>query len=105
MSNTQRYGGLKLVDGARGAGTGLEIVIVPAGDTHPTGIGDPLIQSAGNYTSIGVGPNVQQCVQGTATGIVYGVAMSAMPHYSDGTASMDLTKVYRPASTAMYVLI
>lgn len=105
MSNSVKYGGLVLTDAVNGAGAGLEIVIVPTGDSHPTGIGDPLQQSAGDYTSINAGESVPLCAQGTATSAIYGVAMSMLPHYSDGTGSMNLSQVYRSASTKGYVLV
>ena len=105
MSNTARDGGMRLVDAVNGAGAGCEIVIVPSGDTHRTGIGDPLQLSAASYAQIGSGPNVQSCTQGTATSAVYGVVQSMLPHWTDGTGNMNLTQVYRSASTAAYVLI
>src|ERR1700733_7979097 len=99
MTNTLKKGGLKLIDAVNGAGAGMEICLVPSSDSNPTGLGDPVQESAAGYAQIGSGPNVMQVVLGTATSTVYGVVMSNLPQYSDGTANMNLTQVYRSAST------
>lgn len=105
MANLNKEGGLVLVDAVDGAGSGSEIVVISSSDSNNMGIGDPVNQSAGNATSIGVGPKVQAVVQGTATGVVYGVVLSFLPHWTDGTGVMNLSQVYRSASTAEYALI
>ena len=106
MSNNNVVnGGLRLKDAVNGAGAGVEIVLIPSSDSNNMGIGDPVNEVAGDSASIGSGPKVNKVVQGTATGAVYGVVESYMPHMSDGTATMNLSQVYRSASTNMYALI
>lgn len=105
MANSAKAGGLRLIDAVNGAGAGMEVVIVPSADTAPTGIGDPVQQTAGNYTSIGGGPNVNKVQQASATSAVYGVVMSALPQYTDGTGQLNLNQVYRTASTNEYMLV
>lgn len=105
MANSQLEGGLRLVDAVDGAGSGQEIVIIPSGDTNPTGIGDPMQMSAASYAQIGSGPNVQSVILGTATSAVYGVVTCLLPHWTDGTGNMNLIQVYRTASTNEYALL
>lgn len=105
MANVNREGGLLLVDAATGVGAGTETVLIPTGDANNMGLGDPVTQSAAAYGSIGSGPNVAQVVQSTATAAVYGVVMSYLAHWTDGNASMNLSQVYRSASTAEYAVI
>ena len=105
MANVALEGGLRLVDGVNGAGSGEEVVLISASDSNVMGIGDPVNQAAAASSSIGQGPIVQQVVQGTATGVVYGVVCCYLPHWTDGTATMNLSQVYRSASTAEYANI
>lgn len=100
-------GGLRLIDAVNGAGAGLEIVLIPSSDSDPTGIGDPVQQTAVSAPggSIGAGQNVAECSLGSATSVVYGVVQCLLPQYTDGTGVMNLSQVYRSASTNEYALI
>lgn len=105
MTNVIKKGGLRLIDAVNGAGSGTEIVLIPASDTHAIGLGDPVAQLAGAYGSIGQGPSVSKVTQMTATGAIYGVVICMLPHYTDGNGQMNLSQTYRSASTAEYALI
>lgn len=105
MANVIKEGGLVLTDAVGGSGQGCEIVLISSSDANNMGIGDPVTQAAGDYSSIGQGPKVKKVVQGTATAAVYGVVMAYLPHWTDGTGTMNLSQVYRSASTAEYANI
>ena len=100
-------GGLRLNDAVNGAGAGLEMVLIPSSDTAPTGIGDPVQQTAVSSpgSSIGQGMSEPVCSLGSATSAVYGVVQSLLPQWTDGTGVMNLSQVYRSASTNEYALV
>jgi len=103
MANKVIEGGLRLVEPK--AMNNSEIVLISSNDSNNMGLGDPVQEYAANAGSIGSGPSVMQVAQGTATSAVYGVVQSYLAHYSDGTGVMNLSQVYRSASTAEYALI
>jgi len=93
MANTDTPFGLKPVRAA-GRAMHIETFFVPASDGTRLDIGDP-VKKAGSADSNGVA-DVTQCAAGDAiTGVVVGFVPS----------SADETPAFRPASTAMYVLV
>lgn len=82
--------------------TPVETCFIPATDETPTFVGDAVKSagSAGNIAGLPVKATVTQCA---ATDPIYGVVVGFK--HVDVKSGMDLSKRYRPADTAMYVLV
>lgn len=103
MSNTVTAGGLRLYKSA-GFAEALEVVVFAAADGARVGIGDPVLITNAGSVAIGQGPLAPTVTLAGASGIIDYVIVGMLPQFSDGNGNMDLTKCYRPASTAMYAL-
>ena len=104
MSNVVRKGGLRLY---KSAGNAEELVdaFVPSSDGTILGIGDAVKLGANTSDAIGQGPIAVGVTRAAAGDPIYGVVVGVMFQMVDGTGSLDLSKTYRAASTAMYLKI
>lgn len=97
MANTNNPFGLKPVYAA-GRAMAVETFFVPATDATRLDIGDP-VTPAGSADANGVATVTQAAAAGVGTSLIQGVVVGFVP------SSADETPAYRPASTAMYVLV
>lgn len=80
----------------------LEMCFIPSTDGTAVFIGDA-VKTAGSSGNIVGCPKKKTVAQCAATDPIYGVVQGFLPHWVQ--TGMDLGKRYRPANTAMYVLI
>lgn len=97
MANANTPFGLKPV---RSGGTSMQIetFYVPSSDATALYIGDP-VSMAGSADANGVATVTRAAAAGAGTSLIKGVVVGFVP------SSADETPGYRPASTAMYVLV
>ena len=100
MANVDAAFGLQLVED--NSQTPLEICFIPSTDETAVFVGDP-VNTAGSSGSIVGCPSKKTVKQAAASEAFYGVVQGFLPHWV--STGMDLSKRYRPADTAMYVLI
>lgn len=80
----------------------LDYCIVASSDATAVGKGD-IVKLAGDSASIGNGPRVKTVTRAATGDVVYGVIVGVEQHTV--ASGMSLDRTYRPASTAMYVLV
>lgn len=100
MANVNAAFGLHLVED--NSLTPLELCFIPASDGTAMFVGDP-VKTAGSAGRITGNPYKKTVAQCAATNPIYGVVMGFLPQMV--ATGMDLSKKYRPASTAMYCLV
>ncbi len=100
MANVDAAFGLHLVED--NSLTPLETCFIPATDETAVFIGDA-VKTAGSSGNIVGCPKKKTVAQCAATDPIYGVVQGFLPHWV--SSGMDLGKRYRPADTAMYVVI
>jgi hypothetical protein len=100
MANVDAAFGLQLVED--NSHTPLETCFIPSTDGTAVFVGDTVktAGSSGNIVGCPKKKTVAQCPTATA---IYGVVQGFLPQMV--STGMDLSKRYRPANTAMYVLI
>jgi hypothetical protein len=104
MANATQNGGLRLYKPSVQPNELIDC-LVAAGDGTRLGPGDPVIKVNTGSDSINQGPVVQIVTRAASSGAIFGVVVAVLPQWSDGTGTMDLSKTYRPASTAEYVKV
>lgn len=100
MANVNAAFGLQLVED--NSQTPLEMCFIPSTDATAMFIGDP-VKTAGSAGQIVGCPYKKTVAQCAATNPIYGVIVGFLPQMV--STGMDLSKRYRPASTAMYCLV
>lgn len=100
MANVNAAFGLQLVED--NSQTPLEMCFIPSTDGTAMFVGDP-VKTAGSAGQIVGCPYKKTVAQCAATNPIYGVIVGFLPHMV--ATGADLSKRYRPASTAMYCLV
>lgn len=104
MANTTVSGGLRMYKANNSEN--LEQCIVRAGDATALFQGDAVvIDATDGAAQLGTGPLVQEVKAASNSGAIYGVVVGTLPQMDDTNNNPDLSKTYRPASTAMYLLV
>lgn len=100
MANVTKNGGLRLFQ--QKITQDLETCLAASGDSTILGRGDA-VKTAGSSGQIGNGPYVKTVTRVSAGDAIYGVVEGVVQQ--SVASGMSLDRTYRPASTAMYVLI
>jgi len=97
MANTNNPTGLRYAYSLDGRDPIIQTCLIPSGDGTATFVGDP-VKLSGTSSANGFFPTVIQAAAGNA---IYGVIVG-IDQVKDMGTSLNLYRLHRPASTAMY---